>query len=132
MTLPWDPCTYIEIHVPVFDHIYLYLTITLGKSNLYKALDISAIQGAPYAMLEKYNKWIPKYYGNNIITIKEHIGKFQEAMEEHEVVDDHEDVVMNICVFSLEDARMWFRNLDDTSVKTWNDFRGLFLEPWDV
>jgi hypothetical protein len=54
-------------------------------------------------------------------------------MGEHGILDDREDVVMKLFVLLVEeDAIMWFRNLDDTSVKTWNDFKGLFLEQWDV
>jgi hypothetical protein len=77
------------------------------KSNLYKDLEISAIQGAPHDMLEKYSKWLPKFSGNNVISAKEHAEKFQEFLEEHEIEDDHEDVVVKLFALSLEeDARM--------------------------
>jgi hypothetical protein len=54
-------------------------------------------------------------------------------LEEHEIGYDHEDVVMKLFTLSLEeDARMWFRNLDDSSIKTWDAFRDAFMYQWDV
>jgi hypothetical protein len=49
------------------------------KSNLYKALDISAIQRAPHDRTEKYSKWLPKFSRNNVIlvTTKEPLKNFK-------------------------------------------------------
>jgi len=31
-----------------------------------------------------------------------------------------------------EDPRVWFRSLDDASIKYWNEFKKLLLEQWEV
>jgi len=68
-----------------------------------------------------------------VVTTKEHIFKFQYAMVEHAIEDDHEDVVMNPLVLSLEeDARIWFINIDDNSIQNWENFREAFLEQCEV
>jgi hypothetical protein len=84
---------------------------------LYKALDITAFQGAPHALPKKYQKWLPKFQGNNVISAQTHVRAFEDILTEKEV--EHEDVVMKLFILSLEeDARVWFRNLDDAGVKT--------------
>jgi len=54
---------------------------------------------------------------------------FEAKLDEIDV--EHMDVVMKLLVLCLEeDARIWFKNLGDSSIKTWVVFKNLFLEQW--
>jgi hypothetical protein len=49
----------------------------------------------------------------------------------HPLNNDDEDVVMNFFVASLvENARKWYNNLPDKSIKTWKYFHDTFMNRW--
>ena len=83
-------------------------------------------------MPKKDSKWLPKFLGNNVLTAKEHIEKFQDVLEEHELKYNPEDVVMKHFPLSWEEVRMWFNNLDDSGIEIYNSFRDAFMEQKDV
>jgi hypothetical protein len=105
----------------LFEDLHIMATPTPPwVKNVYKALDISRIQGSPHDMPEKYNKWLPKFVGNNVITVKDHLARFYDVVGEAKVPQDHEDVVMKLFSLSLEeDVKVWFRGLNDGSIKSW-------------
>ena len=80
-------------------------------------------------MPEKYSNWLPKFLGDNIILAKEDFTKLTYKLQEYDVEDDHEDVVVKLFSLSLEeDARMWFRVLDDGNIKTCDALAKSFME----
>jgi hypothetical protein len=100
-----------------------------GKSL--QSLGHHNISRSPHAMPNKYHKWFPRFQGNNVVLAQTHVRDFENILIEKEV--EHEDVVMELFVLSLEeDARVWLRNLNDASIKTWDAFKALFLEQWEV
>jgi hypothetical protein len=42
----------------------------------FKPLDMFGIQGYPHVMPNKSDKWLPKFPGNNVISVEEHIDSF--------------------------------------------------------
>jgi hypothetical protein len=43
------------------------------EKDLYKPLNMSTIQGYPNAMPKESNKWLPKFPGNNVVTVEDHL-----------------------------------------------------------
>jgi hypothetical protein len=50
--------------------------------NVYKAHDILIIQGFPHDMPKKYEKWLPNFYINNVITTKGYLARFYDVFGE--------------------------------------------------
>jgi hypothetical protein len=80
-------------------------------------------------MSEKYNKWLPKFVGNNVIIVDDHLSKFYDVFGEAGVHQDHEHIVMKLFALSLEeDAKVWFRGLTDNNIRSWQDFHDIFMK----
>jgi hypothetical protein len=45
-------------------------------SNIFKPLDMSFIPGYPRQMPPKFEKWFPKFSGNDVTTAEEHLDNF--------------------------------------------------------
>jgi hypothetical protein len=102
-------------------------------TNVYKPLDMSIIQGYPQNMPDKYNKWLPKFLGNNIIIAKEHISNFYYSLGEHEVPTENEDVVMKLFSFSLEEnSKSWYNGLPTNDIRTWKYVHDAFIKRWGI
>jgi hypothetical protein len=102
-------------------------------TNAFKPLDMFAIQGYPHTMPQKFDKWLPKFSGNNVIIVEDHIYNFYACFQIQPLNNDDEDVVMKLFVASLvEDARKWYNNLLDKSIKTWEAFHDTFMKRWDT
>ena len=71
------------------------LLLLLRVKNVYKALEVSRIQGSPHDILEKYNKWLTNFVGNKVIT-NDHLARFYDVVYEDKVPQNHEDVVMKL------------------------------------
>jgi hypothetical protein len=68
------------------------------------------IPGYPNNMSKESHKWFPKFTGNNVVIVEEHIDAIVVAMEDNDI--EHEDVVMKLLDSSLdEDANKWFKNI---------------------
>jgi hypothetical protein len=102
-------------------------------TNAYKALDMFGIQGYPHNMPDRFDKWLPKFSGNNVITIEEHLSSFYDAFEHHPIPNEHEDVVMKLFSISLEEnARSWYNSLPEKSIKSWQAFHDAFMKIWVI
>jgi hypothetical protein len=55
---------------------------------------MSRIRGYPHDMPEKFDKLLPKFPGNNVITIEEHVNTFYACFQNHPLNNDDEDVFM--------------------------------------
>jgi hypothetical protein len=57
------------------------------------------------------------------------LGHFQNVIDNFEIV--HEDVAMRLLCQSLFGyVSLWFKNLEDCSIGSWDDFHGEFLRYW--
>ena len=93
--------------------------------ELFKPLDFSQIAGAPHDISNDAIKKLPIFEGNNAITAKSHIRKFDKHLVSYynDVASNHEDVKMKLFALSLEDdAAEWYSDLGDDSYKTLNEF----------
>ena len=71
-------------------------------------------------MRKKYDKRLPNFSGNNVITVEEYIEYFYSKPGEHNIPRDHEHVVIKLLEISLDkEAKSWYRNLENGSIKTW-------------
>lgn len=87
-----------------------------------------ALQGTTHLLPQKFNEWIIKFSGDNIITAREHLNAFSTALDDN-AVGEHEDVAVNLFVKSLEgDPASWFKRLPEKSIKGWNDLITPFLK----
>jgi hypothetical protein len=64
--------------------------------TLFKPLDMSAIPGYPRQMPPKYEKWLPKFFGTDAISVEEHMSNFWAFFQLHPISDDVEDLVMKL------------------------------------
>lgn len=101
-------------------------------TDTFKPLDTSVIQGAPHALPQKFNDWLPKFFGINAITTKVHLSAFFVGLEDN-VDGVHEDVSLKLFVKFLErEPSLWFERFLDKSIKKWNDLITPFLKTWDT
>ena len=85
-------------------------------TEFYKPLDFSQIAGAPHDIPNDAIKKLPIFEGNNAITAKSHIRKFDKHLDSYcnDAAHNHEDVKMKIFALSLEDdAAAWYFDLGD-------------------
>jgi hypothetical protein len=77
----------------------------------------------------KVNKWLPKFRGNNVITVKDRIYVMGRDMDNAGI--DHEDVATRLFASSFtEEALDWFRGLPDNHIMTYDAFSNLFKSRW--
>jgi hypothetical protein len=101
------------------------------EKDLYKPLNMAAIVVYPNAMSKEINKWLPKFFGNNVITAEQHLHAIGQDMENEGV--EHEDVTMKLLATSLTgDAQRWFDGLPDNHLMTYEDFDKLFKNKWSM
>eukprot|EP01018_Ginkgo_biloba_P001515 Gb_17820 [translate_table: standard] len=92
----------------------------------YRALQLPANL---HDMPEKNLKLLPKFNGDNEVTVKDHMSALQDCIDNLAI--DHKDVYLRMFVQSLEgDARKWFRNLPPDSIDSWVAFHNFFMEKW--
>ena len=102
-------------------------------TELFKPLDFSKIASAPHAIPKDAIKKLPIFQGNNAITTKSHLWKFEKHLVNYwnDAAHDHDDVKMKLFVLSLEDdAKEWYLNLDDDSYKTLSKSLEGFKKKW--
>jgi hypothetical protein len=65
----------------------------------------------------KYEKWFPKFTGNDVVNVEDHIS------------DDVEDLAMKLFSTTLHDgARRWYNGLPGASIKTMDKLEEIFLK----
>jgi hypothetical protein len=97
--------------------------------DLYKPLNMANIQGDPNKMPTNVNKWLPRFPGNNVITVEDHIYVMGRDMDNAGI--DHEDLAMRLFASSLiEEALDWFKGLPDNQITTYDAFTALFKSRW--
>ena len=101
--------------------------------EVFKPLDFSQIVGSPHAIQKYAIKKIPIFQGNNAITAKSHLRKFENYLVRYcnDAAHDHDDVKMKLFSLSLEDdAEEWYLDLDDDSYKNISEFQDGFRKKW--
>jgi len=102
-------------------------------TNSCKELDMFRIQVYPHNMIDKFEKWLQKFSGNNVITAEQHLSSLCGVFEHHLVPNDHEDVVMKHFSISLEEnERSWYHILLEMNIKSWQDFHDAFITIWAI
>ena len=102
-------------------------------TEFYKPLDFSQIAGSPHDIPNDAIKKLPIFQGNNAITAKSHLRKFEKHLVSYcnDAAHDHDDVKMTLFALSLEDdAEEWSYSLDDDSYKTLTEFLEGFKKKW--
>lgn len=86
-------------------------------ANAFKPFYMSTIPRYPNKMPHKFDEWLPKFFGHNVITVEEHINKFYWRMSGFYIGE--EDVVMKLFALSLEESAItWFQDLPNKGIKT--------------
>jgi hypothetical protein len=103
------------------------------SSTLFKPLDMSSIPCYPRQMPPKYEKWLPKFTGTDVISAEEHMSNFWAFFQLHPISDDAEDLLMKLFSATLYDAaRRWYLGLPDGSIKTMDRLEEIFLRRWSI
>jgi hypothetical protein len=92
------------------------------KFNLivYAPLDFTAIPNQPHDFpTGEYQKCLPKFAGNNAISVDDHLTNFLKFVDDLEL--GYENVVMKTFVQTLEgDTRMWYKFVHTASIDGWD------------
>ena len=102
-------------------------------TEFYKPLDFSQIAGSPHYIPNDAIKELPMFRGNNAITAKSHLRKFEKHLVSYcnDAAHNHEYFKMNPFALSLEDdAVEWYFDLGDDSYKTLSEFLEGFKKKW--
>jgi hypothetical protein len=92
-----------------------------------------AIPGYPRKMPPKYEKWLPKFFGNDVTTIEEHMSNFWAFFQRNLVSDDAEYLMMKLFSSTLTDAtRRWHKSLPNKSINTMDQLKETFLKIWSI
>jgi hypothetical protein len=80
-------------------------------------------------MPTKINKWLPKFPGNNVINVEDHI--YVMGWDMDNACIDHEDVAMILFIPSFsKDELDWFKGIPDNHIMTYDVFSSLFKSRW--
>ena len=73
-------------------------------TELFKPIEFSQIASAPHAIPKDAIKKLPIFHGNNAITAKSHLRKFEKHLVSYcnDAAHDHDDVKMNLFSLSLK------------------------------
>lgn len=96
--------------------------------DYYRPCDFSNICGYPHDLPETALERLPSFLGDNVISAKIHINRFNHFIAKWCNANNHEDVKMKLFVLSLEDeASEWFQDQDN---KIFKDLKGI-IEAFD-
>jgi len=102
-------------------------------SKLFKPLDMLAIPGDSRQMPAKYEKWLPNFSGNDVVTVEEHMRNFWPFFQLNHVSYDAKYLMMKLLSATLQDvARRWYESLRVSSIKTMDQLEDFFLKRWSV
>jgi hypothetical protein len=66
------------------------------SSNLFKLLDMKVIPSYPSQIPPKYEKWLPKFISNDVISVEDHMRNLWEFFLLHPISDDVEYLAMKL------------------------------------
>jgi hypothetical protein len=91
------------------------------------------IPGYPGQIPSRYEKWLPKFTGNNVVSIEDHTRDLWAFFQPHPISDDVEYLTMELFSATLYDgARRWYNGLPDASITSMDKLKEVFLKRWSV
>jgi hypothetical protein len=99
----------------------------------YKPLDMSNIPGYPQKMPFEYINFLPGFCGGDRERADYHMRNFWNFFLSYPVDDYAKDVIMKLfsTTFSYN-AKEWYDNLPEASIKTMEQFEKKILERWGI
>jgi hypothetical protein len=99
----------------------------------FKPLDMSKIMGYPRQMPLRYEKWLPRFTGNDGVIAEDHMDNFWAFFQLHPISDDAEDLAMKLFSATLHgNARKWYDNLPDANITSMDQLEETFLKKWNI
>jgi hypothetical protein len=84
-------------------------------------------------MPARYEKWLPKFSGNNVVSTDDHVSNFWAFFHINPISDDVEDLVMKLFSTTLHDnARRWYNSLPDANITSMDQLEEVFFKSWSV
>jgi hypothetical protein len=74
------------------------------SSSLFKPVDMTTIPDYPRKVPPKYEKWLPKFIGNDAISVEDHMRNFWTFFQLHPISDDVEYLAMKPFSATLHDG----------------------------
>jgi hypothetical protein len=86
---------------------------------IFRPLDMTVTLGYPRQIPPKYEKWLPKFTKNDVISVEDHMRNFWAFFQLHPISDDVEYLAMKLFSATLHDGtRNWYNGLPDANIKT--------------
>jgi hypothetical protein len=77
-----------------------------------KSLDMTGILGYPRKMPPRYEKWLPKFTGNDVVGVEDHMSNFWVFFQLRPISDGVEDLAMKLFFATHYDGtRRWYNGL---------------------
>jgi hypothetical protein len=87
------------------------------------------IPGYPRKIPPKYEKWLPKFTSNDVVSVEDHINNSWAFFQLYTISDYVEYLAMKFFSATFHDgARQWYNGLPDTSIKTMDKLDEIFLK----
>lgn len=81
-------------------------------------------------MPTKTLRWLPRFYGDDVITVGDHVEALEKAFRDNEII--HEDIAMKLLANSLDDnAYRWFYGLINNAITRYDYFVKKMRGKWD-
>jgi len=125
-----------EDHFPIEEHqtiktnhtISVHIHVPYKVPDRYKPLNLPP---ALHAFPNNYHKYLPRFDGENGITVQKHIQGFENYLELFEI--DKDDVIIRHFSISLQSrVKSWFKNLPIASISNFQQFVKFFLDRWII
>jgi hypothetical protein len=99
----------------------------------FKPFDMSKILGYPRQMPPRYEKWLPRFIGNDGVIVEDHMDHFWAFFQLHPISDDAEDLAMKLFSATLHgNARKWYDNLPNANITSMDQLEETFLNKWNI
>jgi hypothetical protein len=99
----------------------------------FKPLDMNKMLGYPRQMPLRYEKWLPRFTGNDGVIAEDHMDKFWAFFQLHPISDDAEDLAMKLFSATLHgNARKWYNSLTDANITYMDQLEETFLKRWNI
>jgi hypothetical protein len=99
----------------------------------FKPLDMIKILGYPRQMPLRYEKWLPRFTGNDGVIAEDHMDNFWAFFQLHPIIDDAEYLAMKLFSATLHGkARKWYDSLPDANITSMDQLEETFLKRWNI
>jgi hypothetical protein len=99
----------------------------------FKPLDMSKIPSYPRKMPLRFEKWLPRFTGNDGVIAKYHMDSFWDLFQLHPISDDVEYLAMKrFSTIIHGNSRKWYDNLLNASITCMDQLEETFLKKWNI